>query len=165
MVEPADRVPAISIGLTTSSPDETRRIASALGTFCRGGETILLYGDLGSGKTCFVQGLAEGLEVDPGLRVTSPTFTIHCEYPGRSVLNHLDLYRLDDPASLDGLGVEDMLADAEAVTAVEWPEMLAGIAPEALEVRLADLGCGRREITLSAYGPRHARLLQMLARY
>lgn len=122
---------------------------------------MLLIGDLGSGKTCFTQGLAAGLGVPPDMRVTSPTFTLHAEYCGRLVLNHLDLYRLDEPCQLDGLGIEDMLGDRTAVTAVEWPEMLAGgVGRERLEIRIADAGDGRREFSLAAFGRRHAGLLR-----
>lgn len=166
MVENAPQKPAVAMRLTSSSPDETRQIAAALGSLCGGGELFLLYGDLGAGKTCFVQGLAQGLEVDPALRVTSPTFVIHAEYPGHLLLNHLDLYRLDDPTSLEGLGLDDMLSDSGAVMAVEWPEMLADRAGgERLEVRLRDEGDGKRNVELTAFGPHHAKLLQRLAKF
>lgn len=148
----------------TASPEETRELARRLGTACGGGEVILLHGDLGAGKTCFVQGLAIGLDVPPELRVTSPTFTIHAEYPGRLVLNHLDLYRLDDPVSAERLGVGDMLADAAAVTAIEWPEMLAdGVGKRRLEIRIEDAGEGKRRFRMIAFDAGHARLLAAVA--
>ena len=99
--------PLVRMTLATTSPEETRSVAECLGRLCRGGETLLLNGDLGSGKTCFVQGLARGLGVPSGIVVASPTFTIHAEYIGRLVLNHLDLYRLDDPVSQEGLGTHN----------------------------------------------------------
>lgn len=144
----------------TASPEETRELARRLGAACAGGEVLLLYGDLGAGKTCFVQGLAAGLEVPPALRVTSPTFTLHAEYPGRLVLNHLDLYRLDDPVSAERLGVGDMLSDATAVTAIEWPEMLAdGVGRRRLEIRIEEAGEGRRRFSIVAFDAGHARLI------
>ncbi len=153
---------------SSSSPEDTRALAERLGALCRGGETILLFGDLGAGKTCFVQGLAAGLLVPESLRVTSPTFTLHAEYPGRLVLNHLDLYRLDDPASAENIGVGDMLADRAAVTAIEWPEMLAdGVGPERLEIRLQipreNAGERERLLRAAAFGRSHARLLEALS--
>lgn len=152
--------PGMGMTVESASPDETRQIARALGSACRGGEVLLLYGDLGAGKTCFVQGLALGLGVDPDTRVTSPTFTIHAEYSGRVVLNHLDLYRLEDPVSFEGLGIGDMFADAGAVTAVEWPEMVeGGVGGERVEIRIVDTGEGRRSIEFSAYGAAHVTLL------
>lgn len=147
--------------LSSGSPDETRRLAAGLGTLCRGGEVLLLIGDLGAGKTCFTQGLAKGLGVSAETRVTSPTFTLHAEYRGRLVLNHLDLYRLDEACMLDGLGVEDMLGDRTSVAAVEWPELLAdGVGRERLEIRIGDAGEGRREFSLLAHGPVHCGLLR-----
>ncbi len=149
---------------SSSSPEATRAFAKRLGALCRGGEAILLTGDLGAGKTCFVQGLAAGLEVPETMRVTSPTFTLHAEYPGRLVLNHLDLYRLDDPVSAENLGVGDMLADRAAVTAIEWPEMLAGgpcgTGAERLEIRFENTGESTRLLRLAAFGPAHARLTE-----
>lgn len=147
--------------LASESADDTRRLAAKLGGLAQGGEILLLFGDLGSGKTCFVQGLATGLGVSPETRVTSPTFTLHGEYPGRLVLNHLDLYRLDEPASLEGLGIDEMLVDKTAVTAIEWPELLGDMSRFGrLEVRIADAGEGRREFDLCAYGPASAALLR-----
>ncbi len=152
--------PRLRATALSDSPERTRAIAAGLGALCRGGEILLLRGDLGSGKTCFVQGLAAGLGVPPGLAVTSPTFTLHAEYPGRLVLNHLDLYRLDDAGALECLGIGEMLFDPAAVAAIEWPELLGGgVGDERLEVALSDLGGGGRELALAAFGPRHGRLL------
>ncbi len=153
--------PRLRAAAYSNSPERTRAVAAGLGRLCRGGEILLLRGDLGSGKTCFVQGLAAGLEVPPEFQVTSPTFTLHAEYPGRLLLNHLDLYRLDEPAMLEGLGIEEMLIDRRAVTAIEWPELLGGLpGGERLEVDIVDAGGGGRDISLAAYGERHARLLR-----
>ncbi len=147
--------------LRSASPGDTRALAQRLGALCRGGEAILLFGDLGTGKTCFVQGLAAGLGVPDAFRVTSPTFTLHAEYPGRLVLNHLDLYRLGDAAAAEHLGLGDMLGDGGAVTAVEWPEAIAGDAgAERLEIRLEHAGETERLIRAAAFGARHARLLE-----
>lgn len=155
------RTPALTMHVDSSSPEETRSIAEFLGGKCRGGEVLLLIGDLGSGKTCFTQGLARGLEVPQTLRVTSPTFTLHAEYGGRLVLNHLDLYRLDDVDSLCGLGIEDMLGEPGTVTAIEWPEILdSAFEGGRLEVRLTDTGDNHRGIDFSAFGPLHSELLE-----
>lgn len=156
-----DDEPAYAAAFRSDSPEATRALAERLGRLCRGGEILLLMGDLGAGKTCFAQGLALGLGVPPRQRVTSPTFTLHAEYPGRLTLNHLDLYRLDDPCSLESLGLDEMFWDKTAVAAVEWPEILAGGAgPERLEIRIADEGAGVRGIEAAAYGARHGELLR-----
>lgn len=167
MVNANDRggnaAPTLSMYVETASPDETRAVAEYCGERCVGGEVLLLIGDLGAGKTCFTQGLARGLGVPEGMRVTSPTFTLHAEYEGRLVLNHLDLYRLDDPRSLDGLGVEDMVGEPGTVTAIEWPEILeSAFKGERLEVRLNDVGENRRRIDFVAFGRLHAGLLERM---
>lgn len=142
------------------SPEATRELGRALGASCAGGEILLLNGDLGSGKTCFAQGLALGLGIPAEMRIASPTFTIHAEYAGRLYLNHLDLYRLETPFQLDGLGIEDMLADPGAVTAVEWPDLMTPLLRgERLEIALADIGDSSREFAATAFGPRHRELL------
>ena len=146
--------------LTTNSPEATRRLAQALGAACRGGEVILFTGDLGAGKTCFIQGLALGLGIDPATRVTSPTFTLHAQYEGRLILNHLDLYRLDEPVQADALGLSELLDDPGSVLAVEWPELLADSATgECLRLTLCHLGETQREISAAAEGERHRALL------
>ncbi len=144
---------------TTSSPEQTREMAATIGERCRGGELLLLHGDLGSGKTCFTQGLARGLGVPADMRVTSPTFTLHVEYPGRLILNHLDLYRLDEPCALDSLGLDDILGDKQAVTAIEWPELMGPADGDRLEIRIQDVGEGKRVFTLTAYGNQAKALL------
>lgn len=108
--------------ITTHSEVETaaegRRFADTL----RGGDVLLLSGDLGAGKTAFVRGLADGLGIDPK-DVTSPTFTLVQEYrSGRLTLFHVDLYRLK-PIEVDDLGLEDMALEG-GVLAIEWPDRL-----------------------------------------
>lgn len=143
----------------TNDPALTREAARRLGELCAGGEAILLVGDLGAGKTCFAQGLAEGLGVDPATPVTSPTFTLLAQYRGRLTFNHADLYRLEEAGELDGVGVLDMLYDPEAVLAAEWPELLLEHAGgEALLVILEHAGEGERRVTVKAAGARHKKL-------
>ena len=111
----------------TASPEATRALAASLAQQLEPGSVLLLYGDLGSGKTCFCQGLAQGLGLDPAL-VTSPTFTLlHEHQGGRLPFFHADLYRLASPGACEGLGLEE--AFEAGVCAVEWPERLGPLAP------------------------------------
>lgn len=133
--------------IVTNSREETFRIAESLSSGFRGGETVLLSGDLGAGKTVFAAGLASGLGVTS--RVTSPTFTVLNEYrSGRLPFFHFDLYRISHEAELDELGLDDALSSG-GVTAVEWSENAPSAFPAgALRVSLRHLGGDRREIIL-----------------
>lgn len=112
-----------TLAVTTRSPEETRELGRTLGSCLRRGMMLYLMGDLGSGKTAFVQGLALGLEVPSEYYVTSPTFTLVNEYPGRLLLYHIDLYRLEDAVDFEDIGLFD-LPEEDAVAAVEWAERL-----------------------------------------
>lgn len=103
--------------LETASEAETRELAAALAALLRPGDVVLLVGELGSGKTRFVQGLAEGLGVRE--RVLSPSFTLLRHYRGRLPLDHMDAYRLEGPHDLFELGIEEYLG-GEGVLVVEW---------------------------------------------
>lgn len=122
--------------LTCASTEETQALGENLGRIlalyltqelARDGAdlfSIALTGDLGTGKTTLIQGLARGLGVDAGYYITSPTFNIINEYPAGDLrLCHLDLYRLAEAEELDYLGFEDLL-DSGTVLAVEWPDLL-----------------------------------------
>jgi tRNA threonylcarbamoyladenosine biosynthesis protein TsaE len=131
-------------GVRTGSAEETRTLAAALARELPADATLALHGDLGAGKTTFVQGLAEGLGIcEP---VVSPTFTLCRIYarpaPGGRSLVHLDAYRLEDPRQAEALLLEDFL-ESPYCLAVEWPERIAGwIDPGAwhLELGIAEDG-------------------------
>ncbi len=112
-----------SIRIHTASSDETRRLGTMVGRELSNPAFIGLTGDLGSGKTVFVQGLARGLEVPERYAVTSPTYTFINEYPGRLTLFHVDLYRISHVDELTDIGFDD-LTDDSGVVVVEWAERL-----------------------------------------
>lgn len=112
-----------SWGCATSSPESTRNLGELLGHLCRRPLVVLLEGDLGSGKTCFAQGVALGLGVPAGEPVHSPTYTLMNRYPGRCDVYHFDLYRLDEPDELIELDFDSYL-HGEGVTMVEWPALI-----------------------------------------
>jgi tRNA threonylcarbamoyladenosine biosynthesis protein TsaE len=137
------------LDVESASEEETRRIGETLGRSLQAGAVVLLEGDLGAGKTCFVQGLALGLEVPPERRVNSPSFAIVNQHPGRVTLHHIDLYRVEDPRELVELGLAELF-ESGGVAAVEWAERLGGAAPAgAIRVRIETIGPETRRITIS----------------
>lgn len=118
----------LRVGRVTGSADETRRLAAAFARTLPADTTLALHGDMGVGKTTFVQGLAEGLGVSEP--VTSPTFAIYNVHRGTgATLVHLDAYRLESEAQIEGLMLEEFLA-RPWVLAVEWPERIAAWLPD-----------------------------------
>ncbi len=112
------------IRLSSSSPHETLAVGRRIGGLLTGGEIILLRGDLGAGKTILAKGIAQGLDIDPGTPVTSPSFTLVNLYHARLDIVHADLYRLDSD-EITQLGLEDYL-DRDHVLVVEWADRARG---------------------------------------
>jgi tRNA threonylcarbamoyladenosine biosynthesis protein TsaE len=151
--------PVRSLTLKSGGEAETRAIGSCLAVGLHGGELLALTGDLGSGKTCFVRGLAEGLGIVPR-KVRSPTFTLVAEYlDGRLPLYHIDLYRID-PSALDRLALREYLY-GDGVCAVEWFERL-GESPPRLDLHFTFVGANQRLVVVSAIGERYDGLLDCL---
>lgn len=124
----------------TNGPEQTRDWGRRLAGLLTGGEIVLLYGPLGAGKTCLVQGICDALDVTD--EVVSPTFTIVGSYNGRLPVHHLDLYRIEADHDLTDIGLPDLMDDVwdgRAVLLVEWPEPL-----------LAEFGTGDRRIEILA---------------
>jgi tRNA threonylcarbamoyladenosine biosynthesis protein TsaE len=147
----------------TSSAEETRLLAEHLGRLLEPGDVVALMGELGSGKTLFAQGLARGLDVPASFAITSPTFALVNEYPGRIPFYHLDLYRITGAAQCLDLGLEDFLY-GQGAAAIEWAERLGPELPEGrLEVHLTFIGENSRSIELRGLGRRMEERLAALA--
>ena len=150
------------IQITTQSAAETHRLGQILGAAIKQPIIMALTGDLGSGKTAFVQGLARGLDVSEQYYVTSPTFTLINEYPGRLPLYHVDLYRIEHRVELDDIGLDEVLL-ANAVVAIEWAEKLStDTLSNHLQMQIDIAGENARCIDLFAYGHPAADLLKAL---
>jgi tRNA threonylcarbamoyladenosine biosynthesis protein TsaE len=134
--------------LESKSAEETAAFGASLAMDLKAGDVILLRGELGAGKTCLVAGLAKGLGSDA--EVGSPTFTLINEYKGgRLPLYHIDLYRLEEGAQIEGLGLDEYF-DGQGVCAVEWSERLGPLEPKgALQLSLEHRGEGKRSIRAS----------------
>lgn len=143
--------------IETTSPEQTARLGRLLGAACRGGEVILLQGELGAGKTTLTQGLARGLGI--AAQVNSPTFIVLREYEGRLPLYHFDFYRLDHTGRAVDLEFDDYLR-GDGVCVIEWPSHAPEMTPDdhlLVEIQLG--GDTSRMVTLRASGPRHQALL------
>ncbi|MBI4551853.1 MAG: tRNA (adenosine(37)-N6)-threonylcarbamoyltransferase complex ATPase subunit type 1 TsaE [Candidatus Latescibacteria bacterium] len=130
----------------TTSPDETYELGRGLGLRLATGDVVALIGELGSGKTCLIQGLCAGLEVEDD--VTSPTFVLINQYQGRTTVYHFDLYRIDDAGALLDLGYDDYLYGGEGVCLIEWADKFPDFLPAScIELRIEILGDEQRVIT------------------
>lgn len=142
---------------TTRSKEETLRYGERLGENIHRPVTVLMYGDLGAGKTTFTQGLAKGLGITRV--ITSPTFTIMKMYRSRVPLVHIDAYRLEGVSQ--DLGFEEYLEEPDGVTVVEWPMFIEEYLPEnALEITVTADEEGTRTWSVNAKGEAEEHLLK-----
>jgi tRNA threonylcarbamoyladenosine biosynthesis protein TsaE len=136
--------------LTLKSLKDTEKLAFEVANQFKGGETIALIGDLGSGKTTFVQFLAKALGIKQ--RVPSPTFVIMRAYkiPNRDLsLHHYDFYRLDDLAEVKDLGIEDDFQDPKTICVVEWADKAIDVLPkERIEIHFKTIDQNKREVKI-----------------
>jgi tRNA threonylcarbamoyladenosine biosynthesis protein TsaE len=151
----ASRRPAFDI--ISHSPDQTRAIGALLGKVVPRGSLLLLSGDIGAGKTTFVQGLARPLQT--GDQIQSPTFTIVSEHAGTSAdgqplrLYHIDLYRLEGVGDLDSVGLDEYLSDPDGITVIEWPERGRDWLPkEYLLIDLQPVSDSKRNLRMTPHG-------------
>lgn len=149
-----------ALEVVSYSPEETQEIGKQLGREVEAGDVFLLVGGLGSGKTCLVQGLAVGLEVDEV--VSSPSFVLLRQYRGRLPLYHVDLYRIDRLEEVEDLGLEDYLS-GPGVMVVEWANRGWGFWPQDhLLIEMDYLAETQRRLRIKAHGTRYEVLLQNL---
>ena len=144
----------------SSSPEQTRAIASVLAGGLQGGDVVALAGDLGAGKTTFVQGAADALGVRG--HVTSPTFVLVREYAGRARIVHVDVYRMSSLQEVIDLGYEELFAP-DTITFIEWGDAVGDLLPDArVEVDIRATSEDERRIAIRATGEAlRARLAEM----
>lgn len=164
-----------TLDVISHSSTQTQRFGMRLGELLRGGELLLLDGQLGMGKTTFTQGLALGMGITSV--ISSPTFTLLKEYPGQPfapgtreesrpgkrgpALYHFDFYRLDEPDELFDLGFEEYFGDASGVSVVEWAEKAEGFWPAGkLRIRMKLLSETKRGLLFTATGASYCTLLR-----
>jgi tRNA threonylcarbamoyladenosine biosynthesis protein TsaE len=150
-------------GVHTAAPGETRELGRALGMALQEPALIRLSGELGAGKTCFVQGLARGLGVAEEEAVTSPTFTLMNHYHGRLDLYHFDLYRIAHADELIEMGMDEFLP-GRGVAVVEWAERLSAGEAATLSVHFEHAGEDVRRLTFASGDGAGERLIEQLRR-
>jgi len=148
---PAPAAPRVDdlLPVITESPDETQALGTALADRLPPGSVVALYGELGTGKTHLVKGIAEGLGLAPAA-VRSPTFTIlHTYDEGRRPLHHFDAYRVQTPDEFVELGFETYVNDETGLTCIEWADRVeALLPPDTLRLSLTHEAPNRRRIAL-----------------
>ena len=149
------------VDLIAHSPEQTRAIAAQLARQLSHGQTVLLNGPLGAGKTTFAQGLARALGA--GEQVQSPTFTIVSEHDGQLAdgqpvrIYHMDLYRMSGPDDLDSISFDDYLSDPEGIVIIEWPDRAVSRLPsEYILVRMENIADTKRSISIAPSASRSA---------
>ena len=148
--------------MISRSASQTRKWGRQLGRLLRGGEIIGLRGDLGAGKTCFVRGVTEGLEVDEQAWVRSPSFTLINEYDGRVPIFHIDLYRIAGASELEELNLREYFF-SHGVSLVEWFDHLPeGEVTEYLEIRLEHVSDKERRLAFVGHGKSYEALVGKL---
>jgi len=147
------------IEFVSPSPETTFEYGRMLGRLLHAGDVVALSGDLGAGKTCFVQGVSIGAGARDRSQITSPTFTLIQEYQGRTPIYHFDVYRLNRAEDLYDLGFEEYFYGA-GITLIEWAERIPSFLPEehlALYLHIEpDL---TRRLRLTAFGDRYDDML------
>ena len=140
--------------IITTNAQETEKLGETIGLDLKSGKiknrVLAFYGDLGSGKTTFIQGLAKGLGI--AKRLLSPTFVFCRQYElEKGLLYHVDLYRIKEVQEAQGLGLEEMFADRESVTLVEWADRIKEMLPrERMDIALEYMDNEQRKITIKS---------------
>ena len=151
-----------SLELNSHSPEQTQLLGSYLGELAQEADVFLLVGELGTGKTCLVQGIARGLDVRE--YAFSPSFVILREYHGRLPLYHIDFYRLDDIEEIADLGLEEYFY-GDGVSVVEWAEKGLQVVPRdnlLITIHYIPASQTKRSICLKPQGERYYELIEQL---
>ena len=144
---------ATVLEIVSGSVEETHTLGERVGRLLQTGDVVALRGELGSGKTTLIQGIARGLGREPA-SIKSPTFVLMREYPGEIPLVHVDGYRLEGAADASWLDL-DLIFSPHKITVIEWAERFTTLLPEEmLDVQLAHVSTNRRRLVFSALGAR-----------
>ncbi len=139
----------------THSPEETQEIGVQIGTQLRPGDVVALIGDLGAGKTCLTQGIAQGVGVYQDQIVNSPSYILINEYEGKIPIYHIDLYRLERLEDIVALGLEDYL-EGDGICVIEWGDRMDELLPEShIQVTITAEDESTRAVEVLPISPTH----------
>jgi tRNA threonylcarbamoyladenosine biosynthesis protein TsaE len=148
--------------IQTKSAFETIRIGRSIGRHLRSGDVVALVGELGTGKTQFIKGLAAGAGVGRPTYISSPSFTLINEYPGRVPFYHLDLFRLEQEKEAEDLGLEDYFQSG-GIVAIEWADKIPSLLPkEMFLIYFAYTGTNTRTLEITGKGTRYLNLVDQI---
>jgi tRNA threonylcarbamoyladenosine biosynthesis protein TsaE len=146
----------------TKSASETIRLGRSIGRHLRPGDVVALVGELGTGKTQFIKGLAAGVGVGRSTYIASPSFTLINEYPGSVPFYHLDLFRLQQEKEAEELGLEDYF-QYKGIMAIEWADKIPSLLPkEMLLILFAYTGINTRTLEVTGKGIRYLNLVNQI---
>jgi len=145
--------------IQTKSASETIRIGESMGSRLLPGDVVALVGELGAGKTQFIKGLAAGVGIGNPTYISSPSFTLINEYPGRVPFYHIDLFRLEREKEAQELGLEDYF-QGEGIAAIEWADKIPSLLPkEMLLIHIAYTGKNTRSLEIIGKGNRFLKII------
>jgi tRNA threonylcarbamoyladenosine biosynthesis protein TsaE len=148
--------------IQTKSAAETVRVGRSIGRHLRPGDVVALIGELGTGKTQFIKGLAAGVGVGRPTYISSPSFTLINEYSGRVPFYHLDLFRLEEEKEAEELGLEEYLQSG-GITAIEWADKIPSLLPkEMFLIYFTSTGTNTRTLKITGKGERFEDLVKVL---
>lgn len=148
--------------LQTKSASETIRIGRSIGSRLLSGDVVALVGELGAGKTQLIKGIATGAGVGKPTYISSPSFTLINEYPGRIPFYHIDLFRLGWEKEAEELGLEDYF-QSEGITVIEWADKIPSLLPrEMLLIHIVYAGKNRRSLEITGIGKRFEDLVDQM---
>lgn len=143
---------------------DTERVGVRIGQLLTPGDILLLTGDLGTGKTTLVQSIAQGLDVPDDYYITSPSFALMHEYPGRCPLYHFDCYRLSGEDDIEGAGLSEYLETSTGVCVIEWATRLGRLTPDNyLKIEIISLQDEKRQILFESHGPNWGQRIETIA--
>jgi tRNA threonylcarbamoyladenosine biosynthesis protein TsaE len=152
----------MKVVIQTGRTAETIRIGKSIGSQLLPGDVVALVGELGAGKTQFIKGLAAGAGIRNPAYISSPSFTVINEYPGKMTFYHVDLFRLGEEKEAEELGLEEYF-QSKGITAIEWADKIPSLFPkELLLIRIAYAGRNRRSLEIIGNGKHYEEIVNQL---